>query len=294
MHRKQRSVGETVFDWTNYVFLSILSVLFVYPLWDLIVLSLTSPKYSDLLGIRLFPQEFTLAAYRALFADELLVTAFLNTVIRTAVGTAIILFVTFFAAYALTKRDLPMRTAITLFMLFTLFFNGGIIPTYLNIRNLGLIDSLWALILPGMANAWYIILARNFLMSTPKELEESAMIDGANPLQTAVRIILPISKPIMAVVALWAAVFHWNSWFDAILYIRSQDYYVLQYLVQKIMIQESMSSSGEGMLIPFGTETTSQSLKAATIVVSIFPILLVYPFVQKYFVKGIMIGSIKG
>ena len=289
-----RSIGERIFDAFNIVFLLALSVLFIYPFWDLIVLSFTSPKYSDVLGLRLYPQEFTFAAYEALFNDNLMYTAYLNTIMRTVAGTFLILFTTFFAACALAKRSLPLRNLITLLILLTLFFNGGLIPTYLNIRNLGLMDTLWALILPGMANAWYIILMRNFLMSIPAELEESGMIDGANPLQIAVRIILPLSKPIIAVAGLWGAVHHWNSWFDAMIYTRSQENYVLQYLVQRIMMQEQMTSAGAGSLIEFTSATTSQSLKAATIVASILPIIFVYPFVQKYFVKGIMIGSLKG
>lgn len=292
--RATRSLGDKIFDTSNVIFIFILTLLFIYPFWNLIVISFTSAKFSNLPGLQLLPQEVSLDAYRSLFNDPIIYTAYLNTFIRTAVGTGIILFVTFFAACALSKRDLPMRKWITFIMLITLFFNGGVIPTYLNISNLGLMNSLWSLILPGMANAWYIILMRNFLMSFSSELEDAAMIDGANPLQVSLRIILPLSKPIIAVVALWSAVYHWNAWYDALLYIRSEKYYVLQFLVQKVMKQDLTSASGKGNFVRFTGNTSSEALRAATIVASIVPILLAYPFVQKHFVKGIMVGSLKG
>lgn len=290
--QKHKSAGDKWFDFANYTLMVILSVLFLYPFWDLIMLSFTSPAYADSLGFRFYPQGFTWSAYETLFQNDLIYIASRNTLIRTVLGTALTLFVTFFAAYALTKKDLPLRNTITLYIVFTLFFYGGLIPSYLNMKNLGLIDTLWVLTLPFAANAWYIVLARNFLSSFPKELEESAEMDGANPFQAALRIILPLSMPIIAVVALWSAVYHWNAWFDALVYTRDKDNYVLQLLVYKIMIQQQ--ETGNMQMIKLTLETTPQTIKAATIVISIAPILVAYPFVQKYFVKGIMVGSLKG
>lgn len=289
---KHKSFGDKLFDIGNYTLMTILSALFLYPFWDLIMLSFTSPAFADSLGFRFYPQGFTFDSYHALFQNDLIYTSFVNTLIRTAGGTTLALFVTFFAAYALTKRDLPLRNVITLYIVFTLFFYGGLIPNYLNMKNLGLLDSLWVLILPHAANAWYIVLTRNFLAAFPKELEESAEMDGANPFQVALRIILPLSMPIIAVIALWSAVYHWNAWFDALVYTRIKENFVLQLLVYKIMIQQQ--EQGNLQMIKITNLTTPQTLKAATIVVSIAPILAAYPFVQKYFVKGIMVGSLKG
>lgn len=290
----RKSMPDFVFDICNYTLMIVLSFLFLYPFWDLLMLSFTGPAHVNELGFRFWAKDFNLHSYKQVFLNDLVLNAYGNTIFRTVVGAGLTVLVTFGAAYALAQRSLPYRNAITIFILVTIFFNGGLIPTFLNIKMLGLIGSLWALILPTLWNAWYIILARNFLMTFPKELEESALIDGANPVQVAFRIIFPLSMPIIAVIGLWSAVGHWNSWFDAMIYLREKNDYVLQLLVQKIFQQERMDHSATGILIPITSEVTNQTVKAATIVASILPIILVYPFLQKYFVKGVMVGSLKG
>jgi putative aldouronate transport system permease protein len=180
-------------------------------------------------------------------------------------------------------------------ILFTMFFGGGLIPSYLLMKNLNLLDSLWALILPSATSAWNLIIARNFISSLPESLEEAAYVDGAHPLTVIFKIMLPLSMPIIAVLALWSAVGHWNAWFDAMIYVRDRDKMVLQLILRQIIISNSNEMVGSGNLLNVTTaETTPETVKAATIIVTIAPIIFAYPFLQKYFVKGIMVGAIKG
>lgn len=285
--------GKT-FDYLNYGLMIVLSLLFLYPFWNLLMLSMTAPAFVDKLGLRLWADGINLQSYKQLFGSDIIYIAYKNTIIRTVLGAGLTVLVTMCAAFPLSRRDLPYRSAITLFIVFTIFFSGGLIPTYLNIKKLGLLGSMWSLILPTLANAWYIILARNFLMGFPKELEESALIDGANPIQVAFRIIFPLSMPIIAVIALWSGVSHWNAWFDAMIYLREKSDFVLQLLVQKIFQQDKIDTTSTGTYIQVTTEVTNQSIKAATIIAAITPIVIVYPFLQKYFAKGVMVGSLKG
>lgn len=292
--RKRPGVAGLSFDWFNYSLMIVLSILFLYPFWNLLMLSLTAPPYVDKLGLRLWAEGFNWASYKQLFASDVIYIAYKNTILRTVLGAGLTVLVTMCAAFSLSRKDLPYRSVITLFILFTMFFGGGLIPTFLNIKKLGLLNSVWALILPTLANAWYIILARNFLMGFPKELEDSALIDGANPVQVAFRIIFPLSMPIIAVIALWSGVAHWNAWFDAMIYLREKNDFVLQLLVQKIFQQDKIDPSSTGTYIQITSEVTNQSVKAATIIAAIAPIVVVYPFLQKYFAKGVMVGSLKG
>jgi putative aldouronate transport system permease protein len=183
---------------------------------------------------------------------------------------------------------------ILLFITFTMFFSGGLIPSYLNMRNLNLINSRWALILPGLTSAWNLIVARNFIASLPDSLEEAAFVDGAHPLTVVFTIMLPISMPIIAVLALWTAVGHWNAWFDANIYVRDPNKMVLQLTLRRILVEGSLDVMGGDVLNASSATTTPETVKAATIIVSIVPIILFYPFLQKHFVKGVMVGSIKG
>ncbi|WNQ13270.1 carbohydrate ABC transporter permease [Paenibacillus aurantius] len=292
--QNHRRLADKLFDIGNYTFMIGLSLLFLYPFWDLLMLSLTAPAYVDRLGLRFWAHGFNLDSYRQVFRSDIISYAYANTVFRTVVGAGLTVLVTLGAAFALSQRKLPLRNTITLYILLTMFFQGGLIPSYLNMKSLGLIGSKWSLILPSLANAWYIILARNFLMTFPKELEESAIVDGANPLQVAYRILLPLSMPIVAVIALWSAVSHWNAWFDAMIYLRDKHDYVLQLLVQKILQQDRIDPTNTGTYIQITSQVTSQTIKAATIIAATLPIILVYPFLQKYFVKGVMVGSLKG
>ena len=219
---------------------------------------------------------------------------YLWTIIRTVLGTLIALVLSFHYDYVLSKKYFPNRKFWTGILVFTMFFSGGMVPEYLLIRDLGLMNSVFSLILPGAISAYNITIMRNFLMSLPDSLEESARIDGANDIIILYKIIVPLSLPILATVALWTAVGHWNAWFDAMLYIRSADKQVLAITLRRIVLvgtnASTTSLSGEQMT----TNMTSETVKAATIMVATIPILCVYPFVQKYFVKGVMVGSVKG
>ena len=178
-------------------------------------------------------------------------------------------------------------------ILFTMFFSGGTVPTYITIKDLGLLNTRWALILPLATSAWYVVIARNFLSTIPASLEESAMVDGAGVFRTLFQIVFPISKPIIAVISLWSAIRHWNAWFDAMIYTTKNELMVLQQLLRRILIENEASAMGDALMRP-SSATTPETVKAATIVVTVLPIVCVYPFFQKYFVKGINVGAVKG
>jgi putative aldouronate transport system permease protein len=272
-----------------------LSFLFLFPFWNVLMLSLSAPQSVSGLNLRLVPTAFSLSAYAEVLTSEVIVIGYFNTVIRTAFGTALNIVVTFGAGYALSKKNLPLRRSLNLFILFTMFFSGGLIPQYLLIRNLGLINNRLALILPAATSAWTILVARGFVQSLPPAMEEAAWVDGAHPLVIAVRIALPLSAPLIAILALWSAVGHWNAWFDALIYVNDRSKLVLQLVLRKILIDQNKGNEMMGNLLTEQTNaTTPETVRAATIIVSTAPIVAVYPFLQKYFVKGILIGAVKG
>lgn len=294
VYRPKRTRCDIIFDVCLYFLMVILLVIFLYPIWDTIVVSLSSPKFVKKLGLRLLPDDFTLASYKEVFKDDIIAIGYMNTLIRVIIGTTLTVLITYCGGYALTKKSLPFRRTILLFILFTMFFSGGLIPSYLLMKKLGLIGSRWALILPMTTSAWNLIIARNFIKTIPESLEESAFIDGAHPLIVVFRIMMPLSMPIIAVLALWSAVGHWNSWFDALIYVRSRDKMVLQLVLRKILIDQDEELMKGGALVFMQDDTSPETVKAATIIVSIAPIICFYPFLQKYFVKGVLIGSVKG
>ena len=204
------------------------------------------------------------------------------------------MLVTFCAAAALAQRNLPGRKFVQTVMIITMFFSGGLIPTYLLVNSLGMLNSYWALIIPGLTSCWYIMLTRNFIQSLPSSFAESALIDGAHPITITFKIIFPLSMPIIAVLLLWFGVGHWNSYFDAMIYNREAKYVVLQQLLRRILIDSSVDEFARNALRDQTALTTPQTVKAATIIISIVPIVCVYPFLQKYFVKGILLGGLKG
>ncbi|MFD0961330.1 carbohydrate ABC transporter permease [Paenibacillus chungangensis] len=224
--------------------------------------------------------------------------AYVNTIVRTLAGTLLILGFTVLAAYPLSKRDLPYRNTITIFFLIAMFFSGGIIPDYLLVKNLGLLDTRWALVLPSAVNVFYIIIMRNYFMTIDKGIEESAVVDGASYFTILTKIIMPLSKPVLATIALWAAVYHWNEWFHAMVYIQDSSKTVLQIIVRDMLTALDLSQSSNAGAIGGGGGATENLLlsnvRASTVIISIGPIVMVYPYVQKYFIKGIMIGSLKG
>lgn len=279
------------FDFIIYFFLTIFMLLFIFPFWQTIVTSLMSSEDAMKVGLKIIPTSITFQSYEFVFRSSTVWIAYGNTIWRTLVGTVISVLVCYFAAYGISKKTLPFRKTITTFIVFTMFFDGGLIARYLLIKDLNLLNNRWALVLPLVVSAWNIIIARNFLSALPQELEESAGIDGANPFVIAFRIIMPLSMPIIAILVLWTAVGHWNAWFDAMIYCPKPESVVLQLYLRRMIVEPA----NEAMIYEAATDSTTQeTIKSATIMVAVLPILCVYPFLQKYFVKGVMVGALKG
>ena len=294
MNNEIRSRGEKIFDAFNVVLMFVLMFIFIYPFWDTLILSVSDASEANRMGFRFLPKwPLNFDAYQKVFAQKEFLTAALNSVWRTVIGTVCTTGFTFMGAFVLAKKTLPGRKAITIFITVTMFFGGGLVPTYLLMQNLGLHGSRWAWILPGLTSAWYLFIARNFLMGVSETIEEAARIDGANTFQVMGRIVFPMSKPVLAVIALWTAVGQWNSWYDAQLYTNKEELMVLQLLLRRILINNDPGILA-GALTSSTAVTTPETVKAATIIVTILPIVLTYPFFQKYFVKGVNIGSVKG
>ncbi|MBP1990405.1 carbohydrate ABC transporter permease [Paenibacillus eucommiae] len=286
-----------VFDLFTYGLLAVFCFSILLPFWDMLLLSVSDPKKTASLTLRLWPQTLSFDAYEFAFSNNRIPMAYLVTFYRAICGTALTVFLVTIAAYPLSKRDLPFRNYWTSFFLIPMFFGGGMIPTYLIIRKLGLIDNLLVYILPGAVGVFYVLLVRNFLMSMEKEIEDAAFIDGAGYIRILFYITMPLSKPILATIALLSIVGHWNAWFDALIYIRSDNNLTLQAILQQLLSQASSTIPTD--TLNFNTMhpdkyVTGKSFQAALTMITIGPIVLVYPFFQKYFVKGIMIGSLKG
>lgn len=291
MVKKLKRHRFSYFDFINTVLMVCLAVAFIYPFWYTLVLSFSTPEYATGLGAKIFPSEITLDAYKSVFASNSIWIAYANTLFRTIIGTVFSIFVTYCAGYSLARKNLPCRSFITFFIIFTMLFSGGLIPTFLVMKSYGLVGSRWALILPMTTSAWNIIIARNYISGLPDELEEAAVVDGAHPLQVAFQIIFPLSKPVVAVLGLWSAVGHWNAWFDAMIYCSSEKQIVLQQLLRRLLLEQQADTT---IMQSTVSATTPQTIKCATIIVAILPIVCVYPFIQKYFVKGVTIGAVKG
>jgi putative aldouronate transport system permease protein len=288
----KRTLGEKVFDSFNVILLSVGAFLFLYPVWFVVIASVSDAHAIASGSITLWPKGFNLDAYDRVFSDPQIWESYGNTLFYVVVGTIVNLILTTLGAYPLSRKGLPGKNLIMGIIVFTMFFNGGLIPIYLNVRDLGLFDSRWALILPTAINAFYLIVMRTFFQSIPESLIESAKMDGANDFTILRRIVLPLSYPVIAVMTLFYAVFHWNSWFDAMIYLQDRSLYPLQLILREILVQNKTGDLLGGV----GTgdvQRISETIKYATIVVATVPILLIYPFLQKYFVKGVMIGAVK-
>lgn len=292
MRSKKIALGERVFHIFNYCFLAFLAIIMLYPFWELIVVSFSHAEEATKLGLKVIPRGFTLEAYYRIFQSKVIGYGYINSITRTVIGTLISVFMYFCTAYPLAKKNLPGRNVFTIYYLVPMFFGGGLIPNFLLVRNLGIYDTIWALIVPGLMTTYNLLIMRNFIMSIPDSLEESALIDGASFFTVMVRIIIPLSMPILATIALWVAVHHWNSWFDAMIYTRSNKNTVLQLILRRVLIEHNSSEVTDSLQ---GNEAiVTKTMEAATVLVTIGPIVAVYPFLQKYFIKGVMVGSLKG
>ena len=293
MSINKRSIGELVFDYSNILFFIIFSLLCIYPFLYMLNISISSGVSSAQYGLNIIPKGVTLEYYVQMFQTGAVLRGFINSVERTALGTVLSLIITTCGAYPLSKKYLPNRNLWTTFVLIPMFFSGGLIPTYLVIRSLPvhIMNTIWVLVLPLAVSTFNLILVRNFMMSLPASLEESAKLDGANDMVILFRIILPVLKPILATIGLWTAVLHWNQWFDALIYITSEKKMVLQVVLYHILTMGAQRLAVGSVTdnIPY-----PQITKACIIIITTLPIIMVYPFAQKYFIKGIMIGSLKG
>lgn len=279
------------FSLINGIILLVITFTTIYPFLYTVSISLSSAAEASKIGFHLFPKDISLTAYSMVFKNKNIITGYGNTVFRTLIGTIGTLIVTSTYAYALSKPYLPMKKFFTFLVLFTMIFNGGMIPTYILIKNLHLLNNRAVYILPGLISAYNVVIMKSFFASISPSLIESAKIDGAKEGVIFVRIIVPLSKPVFATVGLWVAVSQWNAWFDSMLYVSSPKKQVVQLFLRRIVI-EGQASLME-MVGADNMNFTTETVKMATIVVTILPILLVYPFVQKYFVKGVMLGSVK-
>jgi putative aldouronate transport system permease protein len=289
------SPGARIFDIFNYTFLALFAISIIYPFWNLILQSFSRVEEVNSLGLHIWIKTWNIESYQYVYKNLPIGISYLNTLHRTIFGTLATLAVTVTAGYALSKRNLPGRNIFTMLFVFTMFFSGGLIPTYLVIKNLGLMNSRWVLILPMAMNVFYIIIARNFFMTIDQAMEDSAIIDGAGYMTVLIRIIIPLAKPVIATIALWTMVGHWNAWFDALIYIDEINKRVLQLLVREMLrLLEISELEGAVDELDITDIVPPQSVRAVTILITIGPIVIIYPFVQKYFVKGIMIGSLKG
>ena len=275
----------------NYLLLTILVVICFYPFLNVVAYSFSSNRAVLSGTVTFFPIEMQLDAYKEIVHRGQIWTAMRVTVLVTLLGTAIGLILTIFAAYALSKDKLKGRKWISGMILFTMYFNGGIIPTFLVIKNLGMYDQLTSLYIPSAVNVFNFIVMRTFFREIPKSLEEAAYLDGATDVQILFKIVLPLSMPIIATIGLFYAVYYWNDYFNALIYIQSPEKYTLQLRLRSLLFAGELGAAGnEGL----AQQVMAESLKMACIVVGTVPILAIYPWLQKYFVKGVMLGSVKG
>ena len=275
-----------------WIVVIILSFIFIYPFWQTLVLSFTDSVSANQGGFFFWPKNFNLDAYKKVFSTDSIFIGYKNTITRCFLSAVLTLSVTFCAAYGMADRNLPGWSFFNVLIVFTMFFGGGVIPAYLNLKALGLINTIWVLVLPGVAGAWNFIIMRNFVSSISKEIQEAALIDGAGTFTTMIKVVLPLSKPVMAVIGLWTVVGDWNAWFDSLTYANKKELIVLQTVIRRL-IDEGDEAVAAGELLTMA-EATPATIRAATVMVATLPILLGYPFIQKYLVKGTMVGAVKG
>jgi putative aldouronate transport system permease protein len=281
----------SLFSIFNIIILSAVVLSALYPFIYMAAVSLSSGTYVLKGEVNWYPKGFNLDMYQLVFQDPRILKAYLNTIIYVTLGTVIALFVTSLGAYSLAKKEMVFQKGFTLMIVFTMFFTGGMIPTFLVVKSFGMMDTIWAMVLPGAVSTWNLLVMRTFFSDIPAELEESGRIDGLNDLGIFFRIVLPLSKAVIATIGLFYAVALWNNFMLPLLYLRDPELFPLQVILRNIVLAGQNTGAatnvGDSMVV-------EESLKFAVIMVSTVPILLIYPFIQKYFVKGVMIGAVKG
>lgn len=279
----------------NKIIIAFLVLITVLPMGYILIASFMDPQVLANQGISLNPQDWTVDGYKRVLGDNAILRGFINSLIYSTAFAVLTVIISVLTAYPLSKKDLVGRRWINYFLIFTMFFGGGLVPTYLLIRNLGMLNTMWSIIVPGAVNVWNIILARTYFQGLPDELVEAAVIDGANDFQIFLKIMLPLAKPIMFVLFLYAFVGQWNSYFDAMIYIKDPNLAPLQLVLRNILIQSEVSQNMIGAQAAMNEmKKIAEMIKYATIIISSLPLIVMYPFFQKYFDKGIMAGSLKG
>jgi len=283
---------------TGYAFIMAFLILFslttLYPFWHVLMYSISDSRAAMTGGLFFLPRQPTLLSYSIMLKGSQIYVAYGNTVLRTLVGTVLSIIITSLTAYPLSIRRLHFRNFLSLLIFFTMLFSGGMIPTFLIVQQLGLINTFWALVIPGMMSAYNMFILRNYFQQLPAELEESAFIDGASPLVVLLRIILPVSKPALAAIALFYGIGHWNAYLDCILYTNTDKLQVLQVYIRSLMTAYGSMNSVAGLGGSGASRLTEETVRMTTIAISVIPILFVYPFLQRYYTKGILVGAVKG
>ena len=295
----KESFGDRIFMVFNYVLVTLALIVVLYPLIYIVSASISDPTHVNSGQMWLYPIEVTFEGYKRVFSDPEIWLGYRNTIFYTVCGTGINLLITLPAAYALARKDFVGRNFFMGMFVFTMFFSGGLIPTYLVVREFGLINTVWAMLLPQAAAVWNIIICRTFFqMTIPRELQESAEIDGCSNLALFAKVVLPLSAPIIAVMALFYGVMHWNSYFNALIYISDRKLYPLQLILREILVMQEMSASmmmqGDTMENLARQARIADIIKYAVMIVASLPLIIIYPFMQRYFVKGVLLGSLKG
>lgn len=293
-HRVKQSMGDSIFTILIYVILIIIGLITLFPFLDVVFNSLTTSKelVENAKSVIAIPKNPTLENYKYVLSGNSIFRAYGVTIFRTVVGTILNMTITVMTAYPLSKKFLPGRGVLMQVFFFTMIFSGGMIPTYLVVKTFKLTNTIWALIVPSLLNVYNMIIMRTSFEGIPEELEDAAKIDGCSEWTTLIRIVLPVSKPTLASISLFYAVWHWNAFFDVVLYITDRKLWPLQTLLREVVLTMSMAELN-AQLADVATPPSS-SVIAATVMVSTLPILVVYPFLQKYFVKGVMVGAVKG
>ncbi len=283
----------SAFDVFLVVLLTIMSIIFLYPLVNMFALSLSDSVVLKSSPVFAWPKGFSLESYRALLSDERIVLYYWNTIMYAGVGTVIMLFCTSLMAYPLSIRALRGRRFVSVLLTITMFFSGGLIPYYITIMRLGMIDTFFVMVLPGAISAYNVIVFKTFFMSIPESLRESAYLDGAGSFRVLFQIVLPLSKAVLATFALFSIVGYWNDYMTALLYLRDDGKYPIQLLMRRLLVLMDYQDASTAQLLKDYKQISSRTTKAAATIITVVPILCVYPFMQKYFAKGVLVGSIK-
>ena len=293
---ERKTVGGLIFDICNYTFMVLLSIICLYPMWHVLIGSFSDPvQLTKHYGAILTPLGFSLEGYKVVFNNPNISSGYLNTIFYVVVGTFARMVMTMIGAYVLSRKGFMLRKVLTFMMAFTMYFSGGMIPTFLVVKAVGIYDTRAAIIIPSLISTWNLIILKTALQGVPASLEESARLDGANDLVILFKILMPVTKATIAVIGLYYAVAEWNSWFPAKIYLRDNSKKPLQLFLREILIQNSQNSGNQTANVDMDVSAIflEELIKYGTIMVATVPILCLYPFLQKYFVSGVMMGSIK-